>query len=73
MVKTFITPAKQHQPGVLGKLLHNALVERSALRRHEARVGRIEEVLVDGAAKARAFATPYLARIREAVGLRSLA
>jgi tryptophanyl-tRNA synthetase len=34
---------------------------------------RIEEVLVEGAAKARSFATPYLARIREAVGLRGLA
>jgi tryptophanyl-tRNA synthetase len=33
---------------------------------------RIEEILVEGAEKARAFATPYLARIREAVGLRSL-
>ena len=31
---------------------------------------RIEEILVAGAAKARAFATPYLARIREAVGIR---
>ena len=34
---------------------------------------RIEEVLVEGAAKARSCATPYLARIREAVGLRGLA
>ena len=34
---------------------------------------RIEDVLIEGARKARAFATPYLARIREAVGLRSLA
>jgi tryptophanyl-tRNA synthetase len=34
---------------------------------------RIEEVLVEGAAKARSFATPYLARIRQAVGLRGLA
>ena len=33
---------------------------------------RIEEILVAGAAKARAFATPYLARIREAVGIRAL-
>ena len=33
---------------------------------------RIEEVLVEGAAKARSFATPYLARIREAVGIRAL-
>jgi len=29
----------------------NAVVERSALRRHEARVGRIEEVLVEGPSK----------------------
>ena len=34
---------------------------------------RIEEVLQDGAHRARAFATPYLARIREAVGIRGLA
>ena len=34
---------------------------------------RIEDVLVDGAAKAREFATPYLARIRDAVGIRKLA
>ncbi len=34
---------------------------------------RIEEVLQDGARRARAFATPYLARIREAVGIRGLA
>ena len=34
---------------------------------------RIEEVLQDGALRARAFATPYRARIREAVGIRGLA
>jgi len=34
---------------------------------------RIEEALVDGAARARAWATPFLARIREAVGIRRLA
>jgi len=33
---------------------------------------RIEDILVAGAARARAFATPYLARIRDAVGIRSL-
>ena len=33
---------------------------------------RIEETLVKGAARARAWATPFLARIREAVGIRSL-
>jgi tryptophanyl-tRNA synthetase len=34
---------------------------------------RIEDVLRDGAQKARAWATPFLARIREAVGIRRLA
>jgi tryptophanyl-tRNA synthetase len=34
---------------------------------------RIEEVLVDGAARARDWATPFLARIRDAVGIRRLA
>ncbi len=34
---------------------------------------RIEEVLLDGARKARAWATPFLARIRAAVGIRRLA
>jgi tryptophanyl-tRNA synthetase len=34
---------------------------------------RIEEALIDGAAKARAWATPFLGRIREAVGIRQLA
>ena len=46
-----------------------------ARERYEALVAepkRIEEVLQDGAVKARAFATPFLARIREAVGIRSL-
>jgi len=33
---------------------------------------RIEETLLEGAAKARSWATPFLARIREAVGVRSL-
>lgn len=33
---------------------------------------RIEEVLLEGAAKARAYATPFLARIREAVGIKRL-
>lgn len=33
---------------------------------------RIEEILIEGAAKARAFATPFLARIRDAVGIRRL-
>jgi tryptophanyl-tRNA synthetase len=33
---------------------------------------RIEEALVDGAARARDWATPFLGRIREAVGIRKL-
>jgi len=33
---------------------------------------RIEETLRDGATRARAWATPFLARIREAVGVRKL-
>ncbi len=33
--------------------------------------GRIEEALQDGAAKARRLATPFVARLREAVGLRT--
>jgi tryptophanyl-tRNA synthetase len=33
---------------------------------------RIEEILIEGAAKARSYATPFLARIREAVGIRRL-
>jgi tryptophanyl-tRNA synthetase len=34
---------------------------------------RIEEVLQEGAARARRWATPFLARIRDAVGIRKLA
>ncbi len=34
--------------------------------------GRIEETLLDGAQKARAYATPFLARIRQAIGIRKL-
>mgnify|MGYP001813961152 CR=1 FL=1 len=47
----------------------------AARQRYQALVAepqRIEEVLQDGAVKARAFATPFLGRIREAVGIRSL-
>jgi tryptophanyl-tRNA synthetase len=46
-----------------------------ARERHEvliAEPGRIEEVLIEGADKARALATPFLARIRDAVGVRRL-
>ena len=34
--------------------------------------GRIEEILIEGAEKARAYATPFLARIRDSVGIRKL-
>ena len=34
---------------------------------------RIEETLLEGAEKARAWATPFLDRIRKAVGIRGLA
>ena len=43
--------------------------------RYEALVAepaRIEEILIEGAEKARAYATPFLARIRDAVGIRKL-
>ncbi len=34
--------------------------------------GRIEEILIEGAEKARAYATPFLARIKDAIGIRKL-
>lgn len=34
--------------------------------------GQIEEVLQAGAVKARAYATPFMERIRHAIGIRSL-
>jgi tryptophanyl-tRNA synthetase len=34
--------------------------------------GQIEEILLDGAVKARSYATPFLARLRHAVGIRPL-
>ena len=55
------------------ELINGELAEARA--RYEALVAepeQIEAVLVEGAAKARAFATPFLARIREAVGIRKL-
>jgi len=42
---------------------YQALIEEPA---------RIEERLIEGAQKARAYATPFLARIRDAVGIRKL-
>jgi tryptophanyl-tRNA synthetase len=55
--------------------LINAELAESRERYEElvAHPARIEEVLVAGARKAREFATPYLARIRAAVGLKKLA
>ena len=56
------------------ELINGELAEaRERYKQLVAHPARIEETLVEGAAKARAFATPYLARIREAVGLKSLA
>jgi tryptophanyl-tRNA synthetase len=56
------------------ELINGELAEaRERYNELVAHPARIEEVLVEGAAKARSFATPYLARIREAVGLRGLA
>ena len=56
------------------ELINGELAEaRERYNQLVAHPARIEETLVEGAAKARAFATPYLARIREAVGLKSLA
>lgn len=46
-----------------------------ARERYQALIARpadIEDILLAGAAKARAYATPFLAQLREAVGLRSL-
>ena len=46
-----------------------------ARERYEALVAhpeRIEEVLQEGALKAREQATPFIARIRHAIGIRSL-
>jgi tryptophanyl-tRNA synthetase len=48
---------------ILGRERYEALI---------ADPGRIEETLLEGAQKARAYATPFLARIREAIGIRKL-
>jgi tryptophanyl-tRNA synthetase len=47
----------------LGRERYEALIAEPA---------RIEEILIEGAEKARAYATPFLARIRDAVGIRKL-
>ena len=55
------------------ELINGELAEARA--RYEelvAHPARIEEVLQEGAVRARAFATPFMARIRKAVGIRSL-
>jgi tryptophanyl-tRNA synthetase len=48
---------------ILGRERYEALIEGPS---------RIEETLLEGAQKARAHATPFLARIREAIGIRKL-
>jgi tryptophanyl-tRNA synthetase len=56
------------------ELINKELVQ--GRERYEALIAepvRIEETLREGAAKARAWATPFLARIRDAVGVRALA
>jgi len=56
------------------ELINNELVQ--ARERYEALISepeRIEQELLEGAARARAFASPFLARIRESTGIRKLA
>jgi tryptophanyl-tRNA synthetase len=56
------------------ELINQELVQgRERYEALMAEPGRIEETLREGAAKARAWATPFLARIRDAVGVRALA
>jgi len=55
------------------ELINNELIQ--GRERYDALIAepaRIEEVLLDGAQKARAFATPFLAAIRQATGIRML-
>jgi tryptophanyl-tRNA synthetase len=55
------------------ELINDELIQ--ARERYEALMaepGHIEQALQEGAEKARAFATPFLARIREATGIRRL-
>jgi len=55
------------------ELINQELIEsRERYQALVAEPGRIEETLLEGAAKARAYATPFLARLREAVGIRKL-
>ena len=55
------------------ELINEELMEsRERYQALVAEPGRIEETLLEGAAKARAYATPFLARLREAVGIRKL-
>ena len=55
------------------ELINGELVQgRERYEALMAEPARIEETLLEGAAKARAWATPFLGRIREAVGVRKL-
>ena len=57
----------------LFELSNNELVQgRERYEALMAEPARIEEILVEGARKARTWATPFLSRIREAVGIRKL-
>jgi tryptophanyl-tRNA synthetase len=59
---------------LLFEYLNNHLREaRAEYERLIAEPAHIESVLLDGAAKARAVATPFMGRVRDAVGLRPLA
>lgn len=62
--------AKQQTFELINQELGEARERYEALM---AEPGHIEEALREGAEKARAFATPFLARIRDAVGIRKLA
>jgi tryptophanyl-tRNA synthetase len=56
------------------ELINNELIQgRERYEALMAEPARIEETLLEGAAKARGWATPFLARIRDAVGIRGLA
>jgi len=61
--------AKQQVFELINDELAEARVRYEALLEQPAEV---ESILRDGAAKARAFATPYLAQLRSAVGIRGL-
>ena len=55
------------------ELINSELIQgRERYEALMAEPARIEEILVEGAARARQWATPFLATIREAVGIRKL-